>query len=143
MNWGNYIVVSFIAFGLFIGYMAVVSFQQNVDLVAEDYYQQEIEYQNHIDKLSNAENLAEEVKVQQSNGQLSVRFPKTMQNISGKIILFRPSDSALDRNYEILLDENSAQNITTAGLAKGMYKVKVDWTNGEDEFYREETIFIH
>jgi hypothetical protein len=34
------------------------------------------------------------------------------------------------------------QSISTTDLAKGMYKVKVDWTNGTEDFYTEETIFI-
>ena len=142
MNWGNYIALSFIAFGLFIGYMVVVSFQQNVDLVAEDYYQQEIAYQDHIDKVDNTRNLKRKVIVQQDNGQLSVHFPKTMHTISGQIVLFKPSDAALDRNYEIRLNDSMEQTISTAGLVKGMYKVKVDWTNGTEDFYTEETIFI-
>lgn len=142
MNWGNYIVVSFIAFGLFIGYMAVVSFQQSVDLVAEDYYQQEIAYQDHIDKVDNTENLAVKVSVHQQNGHLSIRFPQVMQTIRGQIVLFRPSDSSLDRNYEISVNASLEQSISTVGLAKGMYKLKVDWTNGTKDFYSEETIFI-
>jgi hypothetical protein len=142
MNWGNYIVASFIAFGLFIGYMAVVSFQQSVDLVAEDYYQQEIAYQDHIDKVDNTENLEVKVGVHQENGQLSIRFPQAMQTIQGQIVLFRPSDATLDRNYEIRVNEGLEQTIPTVDLAKGMYKLKVDWTNGTKDFYSEETIFI-
>ena len=142
MNWGNYIALSFIAFGLFIGYMAVVSFQQNVDLVAEDYYQQEIAYQDHIDKVNNTRSLSNEVTVKQQNGKLSIRFPEAMPGISGQIVLFRPSDAALDRNFEIRVNDSMEQSISTTDLAKGMYKVKVDWTNGTEDFYTEETIFI-
>jgi len=142
MNWGNYIVVSFIAFGMFIGYMAFVSFQQNVDLVAEDYYQQEIAYQDHIDKVDNTRNMAGKVNIQQQNGQLSIRFPEAMHPISGQIVLFRPSDAALDRNFEIRVNDSREQTISTANLVKGMYKVKVDWTNGSEDFYTEETLFI-
>jgi hypothetical protein len=57
-------------------------------------------------------------------------------------VLFRPSDATLDRNYEIRVDEKQEQIISTIDLAKGMYKLKVDWTNGTKDFYSEETIFI-
>lgn len=142
MNWGNYIVLSFIAFGLFIGYMAVVSFQQSVDLVAEDYYQQEIAYQDHIDKVNNTRNLPGEVGIQQQNGQLSIRFPEAMSTVSGQIILFRPSDAALDRHFEISVNDRLEQIIPTTDLVKGMYKVKVAWSNGTTDFYSEKNLFI-
>ncbi len=142
MNWGYSITFSFIAFGLFIGYMAVVSFQQSIDLVAEDYYQQEIAYQDHIDKVENTQGLSEKIVVKQYQNHLSITFPEAVKNISGQVVLFRPSDASLDKTFAVKPDAQNTQMIPTAILEKGMYKLKVDWNNGIKEFYTEETIFI-
>jgi hypothetical protein len=53
MNWGYKIAITFILFGALIIFMVVKSFQQNIDLVTDDYYQEELKYQQQIDKLEN------------------------------------------------------------------------------------------
>ena len=53
LSWANSIILSFVLFMAFIGYLVHGTFQQNIDLVAEDYYQQEVAFQNVIDKSNN------------------------------------------------------------------------------------------
>ena len=59
-NWGTGIVLAFIAFISFIMYF-VISMNTDKsldhDLVNEDYYKQELEFQNDIDKEKNAKTL--------------------------------------------------------------------------------------
>ena len=45
MNWGNRIILVFVCFIAFILSMVTRAFQQDFDLVAEDYYAQELNYQ--------------------------------------------------------------------------------------------------
>ena len=44
MNWGTWIALSFVLFALFIGALVVVCVRQDINLVALDYYKQEIDY---------------------------------------------------------------------------------------------------
>ena len=89
MNWGNKIVLSFILFATFIGYMVVKAFQEDFDLVAEDYYAQEINYQNKLNKLSNTADAGKEIKVKQIGGEILVTFPD--QDVTGSIHFYHPS----------------------------------------------------
>lgn len=143
MNWGHKITLVFIAFVGLMAYMVYQSFQVNIDLVAEDYYQQELEYQQTIDKMKNTQQLGQPISFKQENQQLIVQFPDLFeQQLDGEINLFRPSDARFDVNTKITLDQNHRQSISTAELAKGYYKVKLDWKDGKKAYYHEESIYI-
>ncbi|OYZ47929.1 MAG: hypothetical protein B7Y19_07425, partial [Sphingobacteriales bacterium 24-40-4] len=54
MNWGNKLVVVFVAFALFMGYMVYRALSTKYDLVSKDYYKDELRYQERIDGVKNA-----------------------------------------------------------------------------------------
>jgi len=143
MNWGHKITLVFIAFVGLMVFMVYQSFQVNIDLVAEDYYQQELEYQQKIDKIKNTQQLSQNISLAQDNHQLIVQFPDLFEKeLDGNISLFRPSDARFDVNTKITLDQNHRQSISTAEMAKGYYKVKMDWKDGDKAYYHEESIYI-
>ncbi|MEM8967062.1 MAG: FixH family protein [Bacteroidota bacterium] len=143
MNWGWKIAIAFSLFGLFIGILVFRSFQTNIDLVSEDYYQEELAYQNKIDKMTNERKLRQSLTFSQQSQQLAIQFPNhSASPIQGEIHLFRPSDARFDQVYSIALDTQQQYIISTDQLAKGYYKVKVDWESGESAYYTEESIFI-
>jgi hypothetical protein len=51
INWGGAIVLSFVVFAGFIGTMVYRMISQRVDLVADNYYQQEEVYQKQIERI--------------------------------------------------------------------------------------------
>ncbi|WKN41135.1 FixH family protein [Tunicatimonas pelagia] len=143
MNWGWKIVVAFSLFGIFIGVLVFRSFQQTIDLVSEDYYQQELGYQERIDKIANSQSLDSPLTFAQQAQQLVVQFPDDLTaNVEGNIQLFCPSDMRNDRTVAIALNSDQQQIIPTNKLAKGYYKVKVDWVSGDAAYFTEESIFI-
>jgi len=143
MNWGHKIALVFTAFVGLMVFMVYQSFQVNVDLVAEDYYQQELQYQQKIDKINNTKKLAQRLSFLQEDKQLIVQFPDLFPELEGEISLFRPSDARFDVTTKITLDENHRQSISTTELAKGYYKVKVDWKDSEQAYYHEESLYIY
>ena len=143
MNWGWSIVLAFSLFGAFIIALVVRSFQETIDLVSEDYYQQELGYQQQIDKMTNNQALLVPLTFTQQAQQLVVQFPADLAaEVQGEIHLFRPSDARSDQIMTIALNPQRQQIIATDGLITGRYKVKVDWTSGDAAYYTEETIFI-
>ncbi len=143
MNWGWKIALAFILFGVFIGVLVFRSFQENIDLVSEDYYQQELGYQQQIDKIANSKSLNIPLTFAQQAQQLVVQFPDDLTStVEGEIQLFCPSDMRNDRLVTIALNSDQQQIIPTGKLAKGYYKVKVDWMSGDAAYFTEESIFI-
>ena len=49
MNWGQKIILAYLTFIILLVVMAYQSFNTKVDLVAKDYYRQELAYQERIE----------------------------------------------------------------------------------------------
>lgn len=144
MNWGWNIVFAFTGFVAFIVYLAIRSFQTNIDLVTEDYYQQELQYQQQIEKMANTKHLAVNLTIAQKDQQLIIQFPEAMtEEISGTISLFRPSDARFDLTEAIAINTGQQHRLNVDQLPKGHYKVKVDWKTGAEAYYSEKPIYLH
>ena len=139
MNWGNRIVLVFVAFAAFIGYMVVRAFQEDFDLVAEDYYAQEINYQDKLNKLSNAAGEGKSVLVKQRNGEIALTFPD--KEAEGTIHFYHPSSKIFDRNFQITL-KDGVQNIDRSELIAGSYRVNITWKANDMDYFQQSSIYI-
>lgn len=142
MNFGKWIVVSFVLFALFIGTLVTVCVRQDVSLVAPDYYKQELAYQQQIDQAQNAANLKTKPTIAVSNNQLQVSFVNFNQVEKGELKLFRPSDAAQDKAYELKPTADSIQSFDISTQQRGMYKASLRWTMAGKEYFIEQTIYI-
>ncbi len=143
MNWGYRIVVAFVLFMAFIISMVVYVSSKGADLVAEDYYMQEVNYQDIINAKKNSIDLNQEVKIQQDAQKVVVFFPKDIaQNIEGTIHFYHPQHTDKDVVKPITLNEGRNQSINKKGLTKGNYLVKLLWKEGDKSYYIEKTCFV-
>lgn len=139
MNWGNRIVLAFVCFAAFIGYMATRAFQEDFDLVTEDYYAQEIQYEKKMVKLANAGRSGRVIEISQDIQSVELKFPDDVA--SGTIHFYHPSRALFDKTYDIQL-ENGSQTINKTDLVAGNYRVNVAWNVDGKEFLQESKIFI-
>jgi hypothetical protein len=131
INWGTGIVLAFVGFISFIMYFIIT---MNVDkrfeheLVTEDYYAEELAYQNDIDKLNNAKTLLENISYKKSDKGLVLKFPEALnfEHITGKVFLYRPSNKQLDFETTISLS-NPYLLIPDKRLVDGRWNIKIDW----------------
>lgn len=146
MNWGWKIVIFYSAFVAMILGMVFYFMGHKVDLVADDYYKQEIEYQGQIDKMTNARSLNQPIDLEYltSDRMIRLRFPveQIQTGIRGKIHLYRPSDSSLDKLFEVKPDSSGVQNISVGSLNRGLWKVKISWSSDGVDFYDEKVITL-
>lgn len=146
MNWGWKIVIVYTAFVVMTLAMVFYFMGQDVDLVAEDYYKQEIEYQDQIDKIANTMALKEPVGFEYSfqNRTIIINFPKSHidQGIHGKIHLYRPSNADEDREFEVRPESEGDQTIAVGSLSKGLWKIKISWSSAGNTFYDEKVITL-
>ena len=146
INWGTGIVIAFIAFIRYIMYFVVnmnVNKKYDHDLVTEDYYKKELEFQNDIDKETNAKNLVENLSWQKTTEGLVITFPETLikENITGKVFLYRPSNKQFDFETELSLSNHNLL-IPDKRLLDGRWNIKVDWQyNGKSYLYKKEIIY--
>jgi hypothetical protein len=146
INWGTGIVIAFIAFISFIMYFVVnmnINKKYDHDLVTEDYYKKELEFQNDINKETNAKNLAENLNWKKTTEGLVIVFPEALnkENITGKVFLYRPSNKQFDFETEISLSNHNLL-IPDKRLLDGRWNIKVDWQyNGKSYLYKKEIIY--
>ncbi|OYX28526.1 MAG: cytochrome C oxidase Cbb3 [Flavobacteriales bacterium 32-35-8] len=142
INWGTGIVLAFIGFISFIMYFIItinVEDKFDHDLVTEDYYAEELKYQEDINKLNNAKNLNENISYKRTADGLLIVFPKhlDLNNITGHVFLYRPSNKQLDFDTSISLSKPYLL-IPDNRLVDGRWNIKVDWQyNGQSYLYKE------
>lgn len=141
MNWGKSIVLAFVLFALFIGVLVTISVRQDVPLVSANYYEQELKYQEQIDRIKNTNDLPEKPVIEVAGGALEVRYPLMSEITAGELELFRPSDSKLDRKYSLTADA-TIQRIDLTGLPGGMYKARMRWAQNGKEYFLESTVYF-
>ena len=145
-NWGTGVVLAFIGFISFIMYF-VISMNTNQkydhDLVTEDYYKQELEFQDSIDKETNAKSLKENITWKKTELGITILFPKTLneKEITGNVFLYRPSSKQFDFETQISLSEHHLL-IPDNRLLDGRWNIQVDWQyNGKSYLYKKEIIY--
>lgn len=143
MNWGYRIVLAYLAFVIILTVLAFKSFRSEVNLVAEDYYRQEIAYQEQIDKIENELALNESVAITWPGTHImEITFPDGFAEARGNVHLYRPSDAGMDRFWPIKLDAKNRQRIHVADLAPGRWILKLDWEVRDKGYYKQQRIFI-
>jgi nitrogen fixation protein FixH len=144
INWGTAIVLAFIAFIAFIMYF-VISMMTNKkydhDLVTENYYQKELIFQQSIDKEINAKKLDEQVTWKKTPEGMLITFPQSLdiENIKGKVFLYRPSNKHLDFEMPITLS-NHTLLIPDNRLLDGRWNLSVEWEYNNVEYLFKEEI---
>lgn len=144
INWGTGIVLAFIGFISFIMYFIItmnVDKKYDHDLVTEDYYAEELAYQEDIDKLKNSNELTENVSFKKSDEGLLISFPKNIDfnKISGKVFLYRPSNKHLDFDTAISLSKPYLL-IPDKRLVDGRWNIKIDWQYKGKSYLLKESI---
>lgn len=142
MNWGKWIAVSFVLFALFIGGLVTICVRQDISLVATDYYKQELDYQQQIDRSANTNLLEFKPEISIMNNTLQVSYPDFSSIQAGEVKLFRPSNAGSDRVFELKTTSDTVQVFDLSSQQKGMYKAKLKWTMNEKEYYLEKTVYL-
>jgi nitrogen fixation protein FixH len=143
-KWGIGIFALYGGFVLFIlGLVAFASYQR-FDLVDPDYYQRGLEYEQQIDKLNRTAGPDNQTTITYRRTDatilltFSARFPA--EAITGTATLYRPSNSSWDQVIPLHVDADHMQAIPAEKLAKGRWRIKIDWKAGDSSYFTEDII---
>jgi nitrogen fixation protein FixH len=116
------------------------------DLVAADYYEQEIRYQGQIDRVRRAQQRAQlaSVAYNSANKQITISLPPDapLTNVTGTITLYRPSAMNQDRTFKFQPGVNGVQTLDAKDLLSGLWKVRVSWTMGQEDYFLDRKVVI-
>lgn len=144
-NWGTGIFITIIIFMVITISTVVFLMNQDVDLVARDYYNKGIHHQQQIDRVNRTNEMGDEVQINPENGFIRLSFPKSyiQKSVNGTIQFYRPSDSKKDFTLPISIDTSAQQIISTQNLEKGYWKLKLNWTQDSLGYYKESSLVIN
>ncbi|MCF6297097.1 MAG: FixH family protein [Flavobacteriaceae bacterium] len=142
INWGTGLAIVmflFIVFILSFVYKTFTNDKYDHHLVSEEYYKDEINYQQEIDATSSAKKLNEPVTIKNTEKGIMIIFPSDLENkkIEGTIDFQRASNINLDLTIPIELTNNKLL-ISKEKLVKGLYNVKIDWSVNNTKYLFKE-----
>ena len=141
MNWGNKIAILYISFACLMATMVVLAInQKDIFLVQTDYYKQEIAYQDRIEEIRNAKDC--KLYVITKGRELQISNSGTNKPLTGRVVIFRPSDAKLDDTLFFEVRANSAKTLPLEKYPTGFYKLMVTWTEGNKPCYKESSIYL-
>jgi hypothetical protein len=140
MSWGIRIIFLYVGFVGMIVFMVMLTMREKVDLVTPDYYKQELEFQQTIDSKERANASGAQPTISVVDGNLVTVYPD--KSVSGKIAVYRPSDSSKDFEVEITVGEDGNQPIPGSRFVKGLYKVTIYWNKDEVSHQSEYSVYM-
>lgn len=145
ISWGVKIFGIYGAFVIFVLALVLFTMTKDVGLVTENYYEEELVHQEHINKLKRTEALKESLKIALTEKSVNFTFPGLArpEQFEGEIHLYRPSDNSLDKSFPISLDTTLIYILPTTRIAKGLWKIKVDWNIGTNDYFNEKIIMVN
>ncbi len=145
ISWGVGVTIVIVVFTIVTLAFVFFAFTQDVNLVRDDYYAEELKYETRIEQIKRTKNLANPLKVSVKGKGLKFSYPKNFKvgKIKGDVLLYRPSDRGSDIKFSILLDSLNQQNISTSQMIKGMWKAQVSWSANDTTYFNEEIIMVN
>ena len=137
--WPYAIIMVFVCFALFIGQFVYRSMQNPTNLVSEDYYQQEIDFQSKLDKSSNALAIKDQMSFAITNNLVKVIFPTGWKKVNGTLQLYNPINENLDVSAPFST-QNNVLNMKLKDLQIGNWTVKLDFAYEGKAYFIEEKI---
>jgi nitrogen fixation protein FixH len=125
---------------------AVVAQRNRVELVSADYYEQEMAYQQQINRLRRSADAGVSigyVPVGQG-GVIRIAWPMVSRpaDAQGRVRFYRPSEAALDREVPLLVGADGIQSIDAAPLKAGLWKVRIHWGPENSGYYAEGSVVV-
>jgi hypothetical protein len=143
--WPIAIVAYFVLFSSFTVALIVFATGQRVDLVRNDYYEEEIRYQTQLERIQRTQQNGQAAAVAYDPGEqcIMVRLPAAHAlQTSGRIHLYRPSDAALDEDVALALNGDGTQRVDAKRLRAGLWKVRVLWELDGKEYYSDQPVVV-
>ncbi len=122
LNWGHKIILSFVFFFMIMGTLIYKSVNTDFQLVAPNYYEQEIAYQDKIDAINRAVDFPLDLKLEGAYIEISCN-----ENIkSTKLSFYKNTDKALDFQLDLELVDG-VHKINTQKMQKGKWEIELSF----------------
>ena len=137
--WPYGIIATFVVFASGLAAYVTVACSNDVELVAKNYYQQEIEYEAQMKRIERTRALGDQVSILPQTGAkgISIALPTShvTQGLSGTIHCYYPADVAEDETHELSLSSRGIQELGLPDLKPGFWRLKINWSHNQQDYY--------
>ena len=144
--WPWAIVLTFVLFISGTVSLVFIACSQKVELVSQNYYEQELQFQGQLDRMNRTSQLAAPTRISYDPARkvIAISLPPEHQGrkVTGHIDLYRPSAAGMDRHLKLQTDERGMQNLDAAQLGAGLWKLRVSWQIDGREYFHEQQMVI-
>jgi nitrogen fixation protein FixH len=143
-NWGTGIFLVYTLFAVVLFWFVYQSTKHDHSLVVDNYYEQDLQYQQQFERMQRANSLSAPVKVQfdQSLASVVISFPEEVSAAQGSIHFYRPSDQRFDFRVDLAVDEAHRQLVPVQAKLGGRWIVKILWEEDGREYYVERDLVL-
>ena len=137
-TWGHGVALALASFIGFILYLILIFpiGKQNSELVSDNYYPDELNYQKIIDAKKNAEKLTQKPFFAQLPYGVRIAFPKEIIDANAQVHyeLYSTNDKNKDKKENIQIDANNTFLIPKEQFSIGSYTLKVSWKKSDKDY---------
>lgn len=137
-TWGHGMVLALLSFIGFILYLIFIFpiGQQSSELVTENYYEDELDYQKVIDSKKNADDLAKKPLFAQLPYGVRIAFPEEIieANMAVQYELYSTNDRNRDKTGTAVLNSSRSFLIPKEAFTTGSYTLKLRWTKNSKPY---------
>lgn len=143
--WPIGIVSVFVMFISWIATFIGIAVTNSMDLVSENYYADEVQFQQRIDSTKRAgATTGLEIDFNAEKDLVTLQLPEEHRGkaVTGKLKLYRPDNAKLDHEVGLAATAQGQQFLSVKDLEKGNWKVEASWTAAGETFYAAKDIVI-
>jgi hypothetical protein len=129
-------------FALFIGTLVFVSMKQEISLVSNTYYEDELKHSEKMQRVSNANALNSKPALSFEGNQVKVSFDQFNQIENGKLTVQRPSKAGLDYQFNVPAGSEPIQVFELKKWEQGLYRVGFSWSLNGQNYYVEKLLVL-
>lgn len=124
--------------------VVIIAATHRESMVSQNYYEQELKFQDQIDSSFRAQKSGASIKLETSARRLLVSVPalQLKEKFSGAIEFYRPSSPDLDCKMPFAPHADGTQAFDVSRLASGLWHVRVLWISDCKEYLLEQKITL-
>ena len=136
---GNIILAGFGMMILFMCYLVYNSIHNEAQMVTDNYYENELKFQDRIDAKANGDAYTEAMKLAVADGKLQISIPTELSNklTNGRLAFYCISNKKDDKNLAIKANATGLYAIDVKSWEKLSYIAKLTFECDGKKYYHE------
>lgn len=140
LNWGHKITIFMVAFMLYIVFLVYKTHQVDMDLVSDDYYLQELQYQTTLEEKNRGKSYYADIKINVDDQRVVVQLPENFEGKNADFYFYRPSDTELDIRHRVNGAVDRSMAFDRKQFQSGYYVLKLGWEQAGQKHLIEKNI---